>query len=177
MWGGTWRKSEANSRSEEHELHTRLTRAGRVCKTKQSPTLLETLGIYVVDIWYKGCCSYLGRFDRYIANKEEFLYYGIAKCKGIVVQLNKKISREYLQVIVGNGLVKLKWNLSNTKTLAIKEESINEVGYIYTSQGLEFDYVGVIIGDDIRFENYRIVTDFTKRAKIDKSFKWNKEAL
>ncbi|WP_289128501.1 DNA/RNA helicase domain-containing protein [uncultured Clostridium sp.] len=55
--------------------------------------------------------------------------------------------------------------------MAIKEESINEVGYIYTSQGLEFDYVGVIIGDDIRFENYRIVTDFTKRAKIDKSFK------
>lgn len=33
----------------------------------------------------------------------------------------------------------------------------------------EFDYVGVIIGDDIKFGNNIIVTDFTRVAKIDKS--------
>ncbi len=64
---------------------------------------------------------------------------------------------------------KMKWNLSNTKTWAIDKDSINEVGCIHTAQGLEFDYVGVIIGEDIRFENGMIVTDFTKRAKTDKS--------
>ncbi len=64
---------------------------------------------------------------------------------------------------------KMKWNLSNTKTWAIDKDSINEVGCIHTAQGLEFDYVGVIIGEDIRFENGRIITDFTKRAKTDKS--------
>lgn len=64
---------------------------------------------------------------------------------------------------------KMKWNLSNTKTWAIDNDSINEVGCIHTAQGLEFDYVGVIIGEDIRFENGKIITDFTKRAKTDKS--------
>ena len=45
------------------------------------------------------------------------------------------------------------------------------MGCILTSQGLEFDYVGVIIGKDIRFEDGAIVTDFTKRAKTDQSLK------
>ena len=68
-WGGIWRKPTAKSRSEGHELHMRLTRNGRVCITKQSPTLPETLGVNVADIWDEGCCSYVGRSDRYIINK------------------------------------------------------------------------------------------------------------
>ena len=40
----------------------------------------------------------------------------------------------------------MSWNLGNTSTWAIDQESVNEVGCIYTSQGLEFEYVGVIIG-------------------------------
>jgi hypothetical protein len=64
----------------------------------------------------------------------------------------------------------MSWNLGNTLTWAIDEESVNEVGCIHTSQGLEFDYVGVIIGDDLRYEN-GIVTDFTKRARTDNSLK------
>jgi hypothetical protein len=35
----------------------------------------------------------------------------------------------------------------------------------------EIDYVGVIIGDDIRYENGHIITDFRKRAKTDNSLK------
>nr|WP_207729701.1 DUF2075 domain-containing protein [Clostridium cibarium] len=64
---------------------------------------------------------------------------------------------------------KMKWNLSNSTTWAIDKESIKECGCIHTSQGLEFEYVGVIIGNDLRFEGGKIVTDFTKRAKTDKS--------
>ncbi|OPX45944.1 hypothetical protein CLHUN_04190 [Ruminiclostridium hungatei] len=63
---------------------------------------------------------------------------------------------------------KMSWNLSNT-TWAIAGDSINQAGCIHTSQGLEFDYVGVIIGNDIRYDGRRIITDFTKRAKTDKS--------
>lgn len=36
---------------------------------------------------------------------------------------------------------------------------------------MEFDYVGVIIGPDIRYENNGVITDFTKRAKTDQSLK------
>lgn len=66
---------------------------------------------------------------------------------------------------------KMRWNFNKTKTWAIDKNSINEVGCIHTSQGLEFDYVGVIIGDDLRFENGRIITDYTQRAKTDYSLR------
>lgn len=65
----------------------------------------------------------------------------------------------------------ISWNLKNTSTFAIDEGSVNEAGCIHTSQGLEFDYVGVIIGEDMRYEDGQIVTDFTKRAKTDQSLK------
>ena len=65
----------------------------------------------------------------------------------------------------------ISWNLKNTTTYAIDEDSVQEAGCIHTSQGLEFDYVGVIIGDDMRYENGRIVTDFTKRARTDQSLR------
>lgn len=69
------------------------------------------------------------------------------------------------------GDFEISWNLKNTTTYAIDEDSVQEAGCIHTSQGLEFDYVGVIIGDDMRYENGRVVTDFTKRARTDQSLK------
>ena len=65
----------------------------------------------------------------------------------------------------------MSWNLGNSQTWAIDHNSVNEVGCIHTCQGLEFDYIGVIIGDDIRYENDLIVTDYKKRAKTDQSLK------
>ncbi len=65
----------------------------------------------------------------------------------------------------------MSWNLENNQTWAIDSESINEIGCIHTAQGLEFDYVGVIIGDDLRYEKNQIITDVSKRAKTDQSIK------
>ena len=65
----------------------------------------------------------------------------------------------------------MSWNLGSGEPFAVSDTSINEVGCIHTSQGLEFDYVGVIIGNDIRFEDGAIVTDYTKRARTDQSLK------
>ncbi|MEG3038709.1 MAG: DUF2075 domain-containing protein [Erysipelotrichaceae bacterium] len=69
----------------------------------------------------------------------------------------------------------MKWNFSKTNTWAIDGDSIDSIGCIHTAQGLEFDYVGVIIGDDLRYESDHIVTDFTKRAKTDQSLKGIKQ--
>ncbi len=65
----------------------------------------------------------------------------------------------------------MSWNLGNSQTWAIDPNSVNEVGCIHTCQGLEFDYVGVIIGNDLRYENNKIITDVTERAKTDQSIK------
>jgi DUF2075 family protein/nucleoside-triphosphatase THEP1 len=63
------------------------------------------------------------------------------------------------------------WNLANTTTWSIDPDSIDQCGCIHTCQGLEFDYVGVIIGDDLRYENGHLITDASKRAHTDKSLK------
>ncbi|MCR5702981.1 MAG: DUF2075 domain-containing protein [Eubacterium sp.] len=65
----------------------------------------------------------------------------------------------------------ISWNLDNGEAFAINEESVHEAGCIHTSQGLEFDYVGVIIGDDMRYDGEKVITDFTKRARTDNSLK------
>ncbi len=69
------------------------------------------------------------------------------------------------------GDFEMSWNLGNGEPFAVSDTSIEEVGCIHTAQGLEFDYVGVIMGDDIRFEDGHVVTDFTKRARTDQSIK------
>lgn len=71
----------------------------------------------------------------------------------------------------------ISWNLDSSTTWAIDENSVHEAGCIHTCQGLEFDYVGVIIGNDLRYENGQVVTDFTKRAKTDQSLKGIKRML
>jgi DUF2075 family protein len=69
-----------------------------------------------------------------------------------------------------NGF-KAKWNFSSTNTWAIDEDSFDQVGCIHTAQGLEFDYVGIIIGQDMVYRDGKVLTDFTKRAKTDASLK------
>ena len=69
------------------------------------------------------------------------------------------------------GDFEISWNLSNGEAFALDPNSINEAGCIHTTQGLESEYVGVIIGDDLRYEDGRLVTDYSKRAKTDQSIR------
>ena len=69
------------------------------------------------------------------------------------------------------GDFEISWNLDDGEAFAISPTSINEAGCIHTTQGLEFEYVGVIIGDDLRYEDGHLVTDYTKRARTDQSIR------
>ncbi|MBQ3473885.1 DUF2075 domain-containing protein [Candidatus Saccharibacteria bacterium] len=72
----------------------------------------------------------------------------------------------------------MSWNLGDkSQTWAIEPDSVNEAGCIHTCQGLELDYVGVIIGDDLIYRNGKIITDVTKRANTDQSIKGYKKLL
>lgn len=75
----------------------------------------------------------------------------------------------YHDIVIGD--YGISWNLDGGESFAIGENSVHEAGCIHTTQGLEFDYCGVIIGDDMRYENGKVITDFTKRAKTDQSLK------
>ena len=60
---------------------------------------------------------------------------------------------------------KMPWNSRKVGTTwAIDERGIKQAGCIHTSQGLEFDYVGVIVGEDLEYdpETKTFLTDHMK---------------
>jgi DUF2075 family protein len=71
----------------------------------------------------------------------------------------------------------MKWNLGDDGMLwMIKEKSVEQIGCIHTCQGLELDYVGVIIGPDLKMKNGQLITDPKSRSKNDRSiFGWKKQ--
>lgn len=73
---------------------------------------------------------------------------------------------------------KKRWNLNTDKNLwIIGNDSVNEIGCIHTCQGLELDYIGVIVGKDMRFENNKVITDVAERSYNDQSVKGFKSLL
>ncbi len=60
---------------------------------------------------------------------------------------------------------------------AYKPEGIKQVGCIYTAQGFEFDYIGVIVGKDLRYDKETgvLYTDIT--ATKDPTLKRSKEGF
>jgi DUF2075 family protein len=74
-------------------------------------------------------------------------------------------------IIIGKTFRK-KWNLTEHGSAWIAhKQSVEQVGCIHTCQGLEVDYIGVIIGPDLVIRNDRVITDPSKRAKGDQSLK------
>ncbi|MBX3114559.1 MAG: DUF2075 domain-containing protein [Fimbriimonadaceae bacterium] len=71
-----------------------------------------------------------------------------------------------------------RWNLQDDGSLwLIKPNSVHEIGCIHTCQGLELDFVGVLIGPDLIVRDGKIITDASKRAKTDSSVKGFKSLL
>jgi uncharacterized protein len=77
-------------------------------------------------------------------------------------------------IVIGN--YKATWNLNDDgQAWIIKPDSVEEVGCIHTCQGLEVDYVGVIVGPDLIVRNGKVLTKPEKRASSDRSiFGWKK---
>ncbi|WP_081002842.1 DUF2075 domain-containing protein, partial [Pseudomonas amygdali] len=78
-------------------------------------------------------------------------------------------------IVIGDDYAR-QWNLDQDGSLwIIAENSIEQVGCIHTCQGLEVDYIGVIIGPDLVVRNGRVVTSPHDRDKHDKSIRgWKK---
>jgi len=71
-------------------------------------------------------------------------------------------------IVIGD--YKATWNLdTDGQSWLIKPNSVTEVGCIHTCQGLELDYVGVIVGPDLIVRNGKIITQPQERASTDRS--------
>lgn len=81
-----------------------------------------------------------------------------------------KVNKNEYDIIIDD--YKAKWNLNeHGQSWIVQPDSVTEVGCIHTCQGLEVEYIGVIIGHDLVIRNGQVVTDYHKRAKTDQSLK------
>lgn len=89
---------------------------------------------------------------------------------GYCYDWNVKHHRGDVDISLPGGF-QAKWNLENDKIWAINPNSFEEVGCIHTAQGLEFDYVGVLIGRDLTFDNEtgHVITHKSAISRDDRS--------
>jgi len=81
-------------------------------------------------------------------------------------------------VVIPEHQFAMRWNLTKDGGLwMVAPESANEIGCIHTCQGLEVDYIGVIVGPDLVFRDNRVVAQPEMRSKHDKSLNGYKRLL
>ncbi|MBD8488092.1 DUF2075 domain-containing protein [Echinicola sp. CAU 1574] len=70
----------------------------------------------------------------------------------------------------------MQWNMTDYGgKWIIDPNSVTEIGCIHTAQGLEVDYIGVIIGNDLIVRNGEVLVDPSKRASDDRTvYGWKK---
>ena len=72
-------------------------------------------------------------------------------------------------IVLEGGRYQRRWNLSQDGSLwIVAPNSVEEVGCIHTCQGLEVEYIGVIIGPDLIVRNGEVQTHYTKRVRADR---------
>lgn len=84
---------------------------------------------------------------------------------------NSKQNHTAYDIIIPQFGFRKQWNFNSNEPWLIGEKSIDQIGCIHTCQGLELDYVGVIVGPDLSYKNNRVVTDGFKRSPNDQSLK------
>ena len=81
---------------------------------------------------------------------------------GYCYDWNSQFDKSKYDVIIQSerGLFQKKWNNPAKRELwAVEPNRFEEIGCVHTCQGMEFEYVGVIIGNDLQFRNGKIVTN------------------
>ncbi len=83
-----------------------------------------------------------------------------------------------MDIVIHEHQFAMKWNLtSDGSRWIMMPNSVNEIGCIHTCQGLEVDYIGVIIGPDLVARNGQVLVDPSKRSRMDKSLNGYKSLL
>jgi len=97
---------------------------------------------------------------------------------GYCWEWESKKDKNAMDIVIPEHKFKMKWNLGDYGNLWIVEpKAVNEVGCIHTCQGLELDYIGVIIGPDMIVRNGKVITNPSERASSDSSVKGYKKML
>lgn len=89
-----------------------------------------------------------------------------------------KRDAQAMDVVIPEHGFGMQWNLASDEGLWIKaKDSVRQIGCIHTCQGLEVDYIGVIIGPDLIACDDQVQARPEKRSKHDQSIRGLKKAL
>jgi DUF2075 family protein len=127
-----------------------------------------------------------GQYDFQVFDQAEDLYSALkAKNVGNKARLIAGYSWEWpskgrergttVKHVQADGLA-LPWNYYGENWASAKD-GIDQVGCIHTIQGLEFDWLGVLIGDDLTCLDGKVLGRPERRAKTDKSLSGFKATL
>jgi DUF2075 family protein len=105
--------------------------------------------------------------EMYAALKQKNVNNKARMIAGYTYEWISKHDKTAYDIVLKNGFKK-QWNFT-TDSFATDPDSFEQVGCIHSTQGIEFEYVGIIIGLDLRYENGRVITDKSKAAQSDGS--------
>lgn len=123
-------------------------------------------------------------FDSPIKMREAIIQKNIINNKARMVAgycwkwVSKNKKKDAMDIQIPEFGFEAQWNLNSDGSLwIISPESVKEIGCIHTCQGLEVDYIGVIIGPDLVVRNGKLITDVRKRDGRDKTIQGHKKLL
>ncbi len=91
---------------------------------------------------------------------------------------NSKKNSKAMDIIIPEFNFSAQWNFTNDQSPWIMQQnSIDQIGCIHTCQGLELNYVGVIIGNDLIVRDGEVLVDPSRRSKMDHSVNGYKTLL
>jgi DUF2075 family protein len=89
-----------------------------------------------------------------------------------------KKNPEAYDIVIPEYGYRRQWNLGSDGSLwIVAGDSIDQVGCIHTCQGLELDYVGVIIGPDLLVRDGKVVTAPEGRSRMDRTIRGYKTLM
>ena len=91
---------------------------------------------------------------------------------------NSKKNPNADDIVIPEFDYRAQWNLGRDGSLwIVADGSVEQVGCIHTCQGLELDYVGVIIGPDLQSRDGQLVTAPEHRSRMDRSIRGYKTLM
>ena len=91
---------------------------------------------------------------------------------GYCYDWNSQNDRTQFDIVIPSkhGLFQKKWNnMAKRELWPVEANRFEEIGCIHTCQGMEFEYVGVIIGNDLQYRDDEIVTNQNAVSASDKT--------
>ncbi len=153
-------------RTEEYELRAQFRCAGADGFTNWILNVLQIEETANIEGWESNgfdCRLFEDPNDMYEVIKSKNKGTNVARIvAGFAWEWSNCKEAEIDDVIIDEHQFRMPWNRRRQREYyAINPDSVNEVGCVHTVQGLEFDYVGVIIGNDLRYdpEKKEIIAD------------------